>query len=169
MMASTVSEHDADSVGAVGEGFCVCLGELDRHGPAGSCTSAVQHADPLKRINGRRARECGTLGTHNTETAIDTRRVLTKTTVIHNMRDDFDVYIGRAVPERGIGASKWGNPFVMIDDSDIERERVISAYREWISTQSELLSSLEELRGQRLGCWCAPKRCHGDVLVELLG
>ena len=91
-----------------------------------------------------------------------------KTTVVHNLREDFDVYIGRDVPERGIRGSKWGNPFVMADDSDAERERAIAAYREWIVTQPDLMSSLEELRGRRLGCWCAPKHCHGDVLVELL-
>ena len=56
----------------------------------------------------------------------------------------------------------------MADDSDSERERVIAAYREWVVAQPELLGSLEELRGRRLGCWCAPRRCHGDVLVELL-
>jgi len=93
---------------------------------------------------------------------------LTKTTVVHNLHEDFDVYIGREVPEHGIASSKWGNPFVLADDSDAERDRVIAVYREWIVDQPELMSSLEELRGQRLGCWCAPKRCHGDVLVELL-
>jgi len=28
---------------------------------------------------------------------------------------------------------------------------------------------LEPLRGKRLGCWCKPLPCHGDVIVELLG
>jgi hypothetical protein len=93
---------------------------------------------------------------------------LIKTTVVHNLHDDFDVYIGREVPEHGITRSKWGNPFVLADDSDAERDRSIAAYREWIVTQPDLMSSLDELRGRRLGCWCAPKRCHGDVLVELL-
>ena len=93
---------------------------------------------------------------------------MTKTTVVHNQHEDFDVYIGREVPEHGLPASKWGNPFVMADESDTERERAIAAFREWIVTQPELMSSLEELRGRRLGCWCAPKGCHGDVLVELL-
>lgn len=88
--------------------------------------------------------------------------------MVHNLREDFDVYIGREVPERGIRGSKWGNPFAMADDSDHERERVIAAYREWVVTQPELMSSLEQLRGRRLGCWCRPKRCHGDVLVALL-
>lgn len=88
--------------------------------------------------------------------------------MVHNLHEDFDVYIGRAVPEHGIRGSKWGNPFVMTDDSEAERERVVAAYREWVVTQPDLMSSLEELRGRRLGCWCAPKHCHGDVLVELV-
>lgn len=88
--------------------------------------------------------------------------------MVHNLQEDFDVYIGREVPEHGIAGSKWGNPFVMTDDSDKERERAIAAYRDWVVAQPELMSSLEELRGRRLGCWCSPKPCHGDVLVELI-
>ena len=91
-----------------------------------------------------------------------------KTTVVHNQHEDFDVYIGREMTDHGIRGSKWGNPFVMADESDAERERVIAAYREWVVTQPELMSSLDELRGRRLGCWCAPKHCHGDVLAELV-
>lgn len=90
-----------------------------------------------------------------------------KTTVVHNQRDDFDVYIGREVPELGIEASKWGNPFVLESDSSVERDRVIKLYREWIVDQAELMAALGELKGQRLGCWCAPDTCHGDVLAEL--
>ena len=93
---------------------------------------------------------------------------VSQTTVVHNQVDEYDVYIGRAVPEHGVDDSKWGNPFVMANDSDAERERAINAYREWVVAQPELMSSLEELRSKRLGCWCAPKPCHGDVLVELL-
>jgi hypothetical protein len=29
------------------------------------------------------------------------------------------------------------------------------------------MASLDELRGLVLGCWCAPRPCHGDVLVRL--
>lgn len=92
---------------------------------------------------------------------------MTTTTVVHNLHDDFDVYIGREVPEHGLPATKWGNPFVLEDDSDAERDRVLGVYREWIVQQPELIAALPELQGQRLGCWCAPKRCHGDVLAEL--
>ncbi len=91
-----------------------------------------------------------------------------KTVVVHNQHDDYDVYIGRAVPDAGLPASKWGNPFVMEDDSDEERGRAIAEYRAWIVEQPELLATLGELRGLRLGCWCSPKPCHGDVLAELI-
>ncbi len=91
------------------------------------------------------------------------------TTVVHNQTDEYDVYIGREVPEMGIDGSKWGNPFIMNDESDTERDRAISEYRNWIVDQPQLMASLEELRGKRLACWCAPKPCHGNVLVELLG
>ena len=91
----------------------------------------------------------------------------TRTTVVHNQHDEYDQYIGRAVPESGLEASKWGNPFVLEDDTPQERDRVLALYREWIVEQPELMASLSELRGLRLGCWCAPERCHGDVLAEL--
>lgn len=88
------------------------------------------------------------------------------TKIVHCRRDEYDVYIGRP--------SKWGNPFSHKPSSVAEikvatREEAIEKYREWIKTQPDLLASLEELRGKRLGCWCRPKLCHGDVLLELLG
>ena len=72
--------------------------------------------------------------------------------------EEFDVYIGRP--------SKWGNPFEIGKDGT--RDQVINQYREWILTQPKLLMALPKLLGKRLGCWCAPKRCHGEVLIELM-
>jgi len=40
-------------------------------------------------------------------------------------------------------------------------------YEEYIEMMPELLSSLPELLGKTLGCWCSPSRCHGDVLIKL--
>ena len=79
-------------------------------------------------------------------------------TVVVHIREPHDVYIGRP--------SKWGNPFYLGIDGN--RAEVIAKYREWISKQPLLLADLEELRDKRLGCYCAPQSCHGDVLVELL-
>lgn len=48
------------------------------------------------------------------------------------------------------------------------REEAVERYREWILTQPELLNSLHELEGKVLCCYCKPKACHGDVLIELI-
>lgn len=67
-------------------------------------------------------------------------------------------YIGRP--------SKWGNPYSIGKDGD--RKEVIEKYRKYILNNPELLKALPELKGKRLGCWCFPLSCHGDVLVELV-
>ena len=61
--------------------------------------------------------------------------------------------------------SKWGNPFIIGRDGS--RMEVIAKYEIWIESQPALVAALPELRGKRLGCWCAPMPCHGDVLARL--
>ena len=69
-------------------------------------------------------------------------------------------------PDIAIGRpSKWGNPFIMGKDGT--REDVVRKYGEWILKQPELLNSLHELKGKKIGCFCAPEKCHGDVLAKL--
>jgi len=77
--------------------------------------------------------------------------------VVHCKKKKFDVYIGRP--------GKWGNPFEIGKDGT--REDVVKKYRAWVVEQPVLMSSLHELKGKTLGCWCAPRACHGDVLAEL--
>ena len=82
------------------------------------------------------------------------------------------VYFGDKTKRRpwDLPASKWANPF-KIDRPDKKRDgtrdEVIAKYRAWIVQQPELMAALPELRGKDLACWCAPERCHGDVLLEL--
>ena len=84
--------------------------------------------------------------------------VVNKTRVVHCKKEPFDVYIGRP--------SKWGNPFKIGKDGS--REEVIQKYRHWILANPVLVAQLTtELKGKRLGCWCKPYACHGDVLAEL--
>ena len=78
-------------------------------------------------------------------------------TVVHCKKDKYDIYIGRP--------SKWGNPFIIGRDGT--REQVIEKYRKWILSQPKLLASLSEIKDKTLGCWCSPKPCHGDILLEL--
>lgn len=65
------------------------------------------------------------------------------------------VYIGRP--------SKWGNPFVMSEYGS--REAVVRAYRQYLWNNKTLMAQLHELRGKDLVCYCAPRSCHGDVLL----
>lgn len=81
-----------------------------------------------------------------------------KTKVVHCNKEFYDIYIGRP--------SKWGNPF--IEGKDGTRKEVIQKYRKYILSNQELFNSLDELDGKILGCWCKPKSCHGDVLIELI-
>jgi hypothetical protein len=76
------------------------------------------------------------------------------------------VYIGRG--------SKWGNPYTHIKGKTKakflvgSREEAIDKYAVWIRQQPKLMAALHELRGKRLGCYCRPHHCHGDILVELI-
>lgn len=90
-----------------------------------------------------------------------------KTTVVNKQRSKFDVFIGRP--------SKWGNPFSHLNTSRAEykvntREEAIEAYRDWLLNGDGrfLLKDLHELKGKRLGCFCKPLACHGDVIAEYL-
>jgi hypothetical protein len=62
-------------------------------------------------------------------------------------------------------ASKWRNGYKIGRDGS--RDEVIAQYRDWLQRQPELMAALSELRGKDLACWCAPKRCHAEVLREL--
>jgi hypothetical protein len=75
----------------------------------------------------------------------------------------FDVYIGRGAGVFGM----WGNPFVVGKDGT--REECVAKYERWIMepAQGRLRNRLYQLRGKRLGCYCAPLPCHGDVLMRL--
>ena len=93
----------------------------------------------------------------------------------HKDAPDGAVYVGRG--------SKWGNPFVIGKDGT--RDEVIKMYvgiqiphlvdefvrstgitlpREGWSLAQEALA---ELRGKDLVCYCAPKSCHADILLEI--
>jgi hypothetical protein len=78
--------------------------------------------------------------------------------VVNIRHQDCDVYIGRGSP--------WGNPFKIGKDGD--RAEVIQKYRDWINLQPELIAQLPNLKNKKLGCFCAPKACHGDVLLNLI-
>ncbi len=68
------------------------------------------------------------------------------------------VYIGRP--------SIFGNPYIVgIDGS---RTEVIEKYRRYLALNNSLREEvIKQLKGKDLVCWCSPKQCHGDVLIEI--
>lgn len=87
-----------------------------------------------------------------------------RTSVVNIRSEKYDVYIGRA----GRGKNGYfGNPF-----TNGSRQDVIDAYRtyfyERLKNDEAFLKDVISLRGKRLGCFCKPLACHGDVIVEFL-
>jgi hypothetical protein len=86
-----------------------------------------------------------------------------KKTVVFNLRDlpkrlSDPLYIGRG--------SKWGNPFVIGQHGD--RDSVLAKFKRLLWNSPALMDALLELQGKQLLCFCAPEKCHGDVLVAAL-
>jgi len=80
------------------------------------------------------------------------------------------VYVGRPTP--------LGNPFRL--EREDQREEVVARYATWLEEELRqgnpaVTRALEELyrRLKRRGaltllCFCAPRRCHGEVIAEHL-
>lgn len=69
------------------------------------------------------------------------------------------VYIGRG--------SRWGNPFAIGTHGD--RTQVLALYEGYAA--KKLLEDpdwLLPLRGKDLVCFCAPRPCHGDILLRMM-
>ncbi|MHB1952477.1 MAG: DUF4326 domain-containing protein [Sulfobacillus sp.] len=80
---------------------------------------------------------------------------------------DCDVYIGRSWHMGGwsLNQSKWHNPYKLSQFPT--REACLQAYEKHIRSRKDLLEALSELKGKKLGCFCHPQPCHGDILVKL--
>jgi len=71
-------------------------------------------------------------------------------------------YIGRG--------SYWGNPYSMYEDGD-DRDEVIRKFKydfDYDKFPNKDKSEVYKLAGKKLGCFCKPKDCHGDVLAGFL-
>lgn len=71
-------------------------------------------------------------------------------------------YIGRG--------SYWGNPYSMYEKGN-DREEVIRKFKydfDYDKFPNKEKSEVYKLSGKRLGCFCKPQACHGDVLADFL-
>lgn len=84
---------------------------------------------------------------------------MTRTTVVHCKHEPCQVYIGRP--------SKWGNPYIIGPDGT--REEVIEKFRKYFFKRPDLMQAAkEELVGKKLGCFCSPNACHGDIIAKFI-
>lgn len=93
-----------------------------------------------------------------------------------NLREEkYHVYIGR---HRGkhmlsdgisIGSRGWlGNPFTLREHSRSASIRNFrEAFMEKIQKKYRFRKAVLNIRG-KLGCYCKPKACHGDVIAEYI-
>jgi hypothetical protein len=92
------------------------------------------------------------------------------TKVSHIKTKVHTVYIGRG--------SSWGNIFthLPLDKTQAEyqsptREASIADFENWFLHSPDpraqwMRDHVHELKGKTLGCFCAPRSCHGDVLAR---
>lgn len=72
-------------------------------------------------------------------------------------------YIGRG--------SYWGNPYAIFDNEGDTREDVLRKFQYDFDCDSFLnkkKNEVHKLAGKRLGCFCKPHACHGDILANYL-
>ncbi len=88
------------------------------------------------------------------ELAIDQR-----TRAVNIRTDKYDVFIGR--PGKDLDGP-FGNPF--------RAGPALTRFREYflerVASDPDYRAQVLALRGKRLGCFCKPKPCHGDIMAE---
>jgi len=90
--------------------------------------------------------------------------------VVNLYKEKYDIYIGR--PGKGRDGY-YGNPFPLktpATESDLAE--CLRLYREYfyqrLDEDIEFRIKILALKEKVLGCFCKPKGCHGDVIVEYL-
>lgn len=91
-------------------------------------------------------------------------------TLLINRRDKkrYDFYIGRG--------TTFGNPHTIgycnLCNKTHDRKDCVDTYKIYfynrLLTDSSFHDKVLSLKGQTLGCWCKPKLCHGDIIIEYL-
>jgi len=95
-----------------------------------------------------------------------------KIIVVNKYKESNYIYIGRGSP--------LGNPYLMKNNSDEERARVLELFEPWLiekirekdpavmAALNRILDILKRGEDVKLGCFCAPKPCHGDIIKRFI-
>ncbi len=100
------------------------------------------------------------------------KKVAIRITRVINIRRDTrcDTSKDSAVYEYIGRGSYWGNPHSMYEEGE-DREEVIRKFHydfEFEKFPNKDKQQVYRLAGKRLGCFCKPALCHGDVLADFL-
>jgi hypothetical protein len=112
------------------------------------------------------------------------KKVFEPTTVV-NIRNagserNYDRYVGRDDEN----PYHFGNPFTHLELEHTKaivqvktRDESVDFYEKWLKGEIFqeieperrwwILKHISKLKGKRLGCYCKPQRCHGDVLAKM--
>ena len=103
------------------------------------------------------------------------------TRVVNCRYEEYDIYIGRPSskyppPEFGNWRCHFGNPFVISRDGN--RKTVVDKFERWLRGKAYkvaeperrkwILKNLYRLKNKKIGCFCTPKLCHGNIYVKLI-
>ena len=87
--------------------------------------------------------------------------------------DAVDVYVGRQSPgaiRLGYHDCSWGNTYpeggLYPDCSRAQRQAAVDDHQlDFLRDEAGMQRARRMLRGRKLGCWCAPRPCHGHTLA----
>lgn len=83
--------------------------------------------------------------------------------------DEMDVYIGEEHRSYNLDPSPLRNPF---EKSELGRDEAVKHYKMYLYRryleEEPFREYLHNIEGMTIGCLCYPKRCHGEVIVDLL-
>ena len=89
-----------------------------------------------------------------------------------NIKEDYDVYIGRGCCPKTGKLGRYGNPFSHLEKSialyKVEKiEEALEKFEEYLLNDKELFNSLHDLKYKKLACWCTNKsKCHGIIIKK---
>ncbi len=100
------------------------------------------------------------------------REIKIKITRVINIKDETQYQVIKSTQDyEYIGrGSYWGNPHSMYEKGE-SREEVIRKFKydfDYDNFPNKEKSKVHQLAGKKLGCFCKPQACHGDVLANYL-
>jgi hypothetical protein len=101
--------------------------------------------------------------------------------VVNLNEESYDIYIGRPDMANRNSFEHYGNPYSQLDLKDTIKvnstKEAIDSYKNWLiglidtdknqEQRTWILDNLAALMNKKIGCFCKPKACHGDILKEL--